>query len=62
VEENLKRILELSYEHCKHSDDVLGAHFREINTSAYKALKHLEKHPSSDKHWTEMHYKNYHMG
>jgi len=61
VKENLKKILELSFNYCKHDDDVLAAHFREINTKAHEALKYVERHPDSKEHWTESHYKNYHM-
>jgi hypothetical protein len=61
MKNELNKILDLSYDHCKHDDDDLATFFRAINENAYLALKHLEKHPDTKDHWTQKHYKNYHM-
>ena len=45
----------------EHDDDDLANFFRVINENAYQALKYLERHPDRKEHWTQRHYKNYHM-
>ena len=62
MEKDLKSILEISYPYCKNSDEAIAGFFRNINSSAYKALKHVERSTKKGTHWTEQHHKNYHMG
>tara|TARA_Y100000310_G_C19973075_1_gene486369 strand:- start:216 stop:404 length:189 start_codon:yes stop_codon:yes gene_type:complete len=61
MEEELKKILELSYGYCKHEDEALADCFRKINLSAHRALKDLKKNPHKELHWGQQHHKNYHM-
>jgi hypothetical protein len=61
MEKDLKIILDASFGYCKCSDDTVANFFRKINDEAHKALKHVERHPKLKNHWTQKHYKNYHM-
>jgi RNA polymerase-binding transcription factor DksA len=61
MKEDLKTILDISYGYCKNSDETIADLFRKINDSAHKALKYAKRHPEKNTHWTEKHYKNYHM-
>ena len=59
MKKDLDTILKISFDYCRHDNNEVADFFRKINSTAYKALKHIERHPQKELHWTEKHRKNY---
>ena len=61
MKKDLDTILKISFDYCKYQDDEVADFFRKINDTAYRALKHIEKHPQEDLTQTEKYRKNYYI-
>ena len=59
MKEDLKTILRISFDYCKHQDDEVAGFFRKINDTAYNALKRIERLPQEDLNSTKKYRKNY---